>query len=48
MDDMVKFVQPAARWKIVIVDSNSIRIVNAVCTMHEILGEDVTSNENII
>ena len=39
---MISAVQPPGRWKILVIDSNSLRILTAVCKMHDILEESVT------
>ncbi|CDS07042.1 hypothetical protein LRAMOSA09565 [Lichtheimia ramosa] len=38
--DSIKAVQPPGKWKIVIVDSKSTRILNAACKMYDILEEN--------
>ncbi|KAI9300245.1 Sec1-like protein [Cunninghamella echinulata] len=45
--DAIKSIQPAGKWKIVIVDSKSKEIINAACKMYDILEENVTLIENI-
>ncbi|ORZ12621.1 hypothetical protein BCR42DRAFT_74663 [Absidia repens] len=40
--DAIKGVQPPGKWKIVVVDSKSIEILNASCKMYDILEENVT------
>ncbi|ORX62335.1 Sec1-like protein [Hesseltinella vesiculosa] len=45
--DSIKAVQPPGRWKIVVVDSKSLKILNASCKMYDILEENVTLVENI-
>ncbi len=42
MDDMIRAVQPAAKWKLLVVDTNSARLLNNICKSHEILQENVT------
>lgn len=46
--DSIKAVQPPGKWKIVIVDSKSTRILNAACKMYDILEENVSRNKLII
>ncbi|KAI9092656.1 Sec1-like protein [Phlyctochytrium arcticum] len=45
--DMVQSVQPPGRWKIVVVDPKSIKILNTACRMHDILEENVTLVEDL-
>ncbi|KAJ3123490.1 vacuolar sorting protein VPS33/slp1 [Nowakowskiella sp. JEL0407] len=45
--DMVRGTKPAGKWKVIIVDSRALRILNAACRMHEILEENVTLVEDI-
>ncbi|KAJ3101990.1 vacuolar sorting protein VPS33/slp1 [Phlyctochytrium planicorne] len=45
--DMIRAIQPASKWKIVVVDAKSLRILNSVCKMHDILEENVTLVEDI-
>lgn len=40
--DAIKGVQPPGKWKIVVVDSKSIEILNASCKMYDILEENVS------
>ncbi|KAJ3019493.1 vacuolar sorting protein VPS33/slp1 [Thoreauomyces humboldtii] len=47
LDDMIRSVQPANRWKIIVVDPKSIKILNNACRMHDILEENVTLVEDI-
>jgi hypothetical protein len=42
MEDMIKAVQPAAKWKLLVVDSNSAKLLTTICKSHEILQENVT------
>lgn len=44
---MIRAVQPAAKWKLLIVDKASIRFLNSICKAHEILEENVTVIEDI-
>ncbi|KAI7851471.1 hypothetical protein BDC45DRAFT_445411 [Circinella umbellata] len=39
--DIIKSVQPAGRWKLVVVDSLSLKILNSACKMYDILEENV-------
>ena len=41
---MIKAVQPQGKWKVLVVDPASLKLLNAACKMHEILEENVTSN----
>ncbi|KAJ3236110.1 vacuolar sorting protein VPS33/slp1 [Chytriomyces hyalinus] len=45
--DMIRSVQPTSRWKIVVVDAKSLRILNSACKMADILEENVTLVEDI-
>ncbi|CAO3675534.1 unnamed protein product [Umbelopsis vinacea] len=45
--ETIKSVQPAGRWKIVVVDSRSLKILSSACRMYDILEENVTLVENI-
>lgn len=45
--DSIKAVQPPGKWKIVIVDSKSTRILNAACKMYDILEENVSQGQNL-
>ncbi|KAJ3216032.1 vacuolar sorting protein VPS33/slp1 [Dinochytrium kinnereticum] len=45
--DMIRAIQPASKWKIVVVDSKALKILNSVCKMHDILEENVTLVEDI-
>lgn len=47
LDDMLKAVQPASKWKLLIVDSASAKLLNAICKSHEILEENVTLIEEL-
>ena len=40
--DLVRSVQPAARWKVMVVDSRSVKLLDAAVKMYEILEENVT------
>ncbi|KAI8337909.1 Sec1-like protein [Chlamydoabsidia padenii] len=45
--ELIKSVQPAGRWKLVVVDTLSLKILNSACKMYDILEENVTLVENI-
>ncbi|RUS28437.1 hypothetical protein BC938DRAFT_481895 [Jimgerdemannia flammicorona] len=45
--DMIRSIQPPGRWKIVVVDSKSVKTLSAACKMYDILEENVTLVENI-
>ncbi|KAI8066984.1 Sec1-like protein [Gilbertella persicaria] len=45
--DTIRSIQPPGKWKIIVVDSKSIQIINAACKMYDILEENVTLVENI-
>ncbi|KAI9489496.1 hypothetical protein BDB00DRAFT_843194 [Zychaea mexicana] len=40
--EIIKSVQPAGRWKLVVVDSLSLKILNSACKMYDILEENVS------
>lgn len=40
--ETIKSVQPAGRWKIVVVDSRSLKILSSACRMYDILEENVS------
>ena len=40
--DMIRSVQSTSRWKIVVVDAGSLKIINTSCKMTDILEENVT------
>lgn len=42
--ELIKSVQPAGRWKLVVVDSLSLKILNSACKMYDILEENVRYN----
>ena len=48
MEDMIKAVQPAAKWKLLVVDSNSAKLLSNICKSHEILQENVTGMYQVI
>ncbi|CAO3627560.1 unnamed protein product [Cunninghamella blakesleeana] len=39
--ELIKSVQPAGQWKLVVVDSLSLKILNSACKMYDILEENV-------
>lgn len=41
--DIIKSVQPSGRWKLVVVDSLSLKILNSACKMYDILEENVSA-----
>ncbi|KAI8802520.1 Sec1-like protein [Cladochytrium replicatum] len=45
--NMIRAVQPASRWKIIVVDQKALKILNITCKMHEILEENVTLVEDL-
>ncbi|KAL0078656.1 hypothetical protein J3Q64DRAFT_1645743, partial [Phycomyces blakesleeanus] len=45
--ELIKSVQPAGRWKLVITDSLSAKILNSACKMYDILEENVSIFINI-
>lgn len=42
IDDMVRAAQPQGKWRIMVVDSNSLKTLNAVCKMYDILEQNIT------
>ncbi|KAI9249875.1 hypothetical protein BY458DRAFT_415820, partial [Sporodiniella umbellata] len=40
--ELIKSVQPTGRWKLVVVDSLSSKILNSACKMYDILEENVS------
>jgi syntaxin-binding protein 1 len=40
--EMIRSIQPASKWKILITDPNSVDIINSVCRLNEVLDENVT------
>ncbi|KAL2915942.1 syntaxin binding protein 1 [Polyrhizophydium stewartii] len=44
---MIRAVQPASKWKLLVVDSTSAKLLNAICKSHEILEENVTLIEDL-
>ncbi|KAJ8327543.1 hypothetical protein BDV3_003364 [Batrachochytrium dendrobatidis] len=47
LEDMVKAVQPASKWKLLVVDGPASKLLNAICKSHEILEENVTIIEEM-
>ncbi|KAI8914350.1 Sec1-like protein [Gorgonomyces haynaldii] len=47
MDDMIKAVQPASKWKLLVVDSRAAKLLNSVVKTHEILEQNVTVIEEM-
>ncbi|OZJ04359.1 hypothetical protein BZG36_03209 [Bifiguratus adelaidae] len=45
--DTIRSIQPARKWKIVVVDAKSIKILSSACKMSDILDEDVTLVETL-
>eukprot|EP00842_Homolaphlyctis_polyrhiza_P005941 jgi/Hompol1/6348/HPOL_002028-RA len=39
---MIRAVQPASKWKLLVVDAQSAKLLNVICKSHEILEENVT------
>ena len=48
MEDMIKAVQPVGKWKLLVVDSNSAKLLSTICKSHEILQENVTGKDAFI
>ena len=44
---MIKAVQPAGKWKLLVVDSRSARLLSSICKTHEVLEENVTVIEDM-
>lgn len=42
---MIKAVQPVGKWKLLVVDSNSAKLLSTICKSHEILQENVTGKD---
>ncbi|KAI8978548.1 hypothetical protein BDB01DRAFT_725944, partial [Pilobolus umbonatus] len=40
--ELIKSVQPTGRWKLVVVDSLSLKLLNSACKMYDILEENVS------
>ncbi|KAI8926874.1 Sec1-like protein [Entophlyctis helioformis] len=47
LEDMVRAVQPASKWKLLVVDGNAAKLLNAICKSQEILQENVTVIEEL-
>lgn len=45
--DSIRSIQPAGKWKIIVVDSKSSLILNAACKMYDILEENVSSFHSV-
>ncbi|KAI9226938.1 MAG: Sec1-like protein [Piptocephalis tieghemiana] len=45
--ETVDSVQPPARWKLVVVDSKSVKLLSAACKMYDIMEKNVTLIENV-
>ncbi|KAI8582924.1 hypothetical protein K450DRAFT_225491 [Umbelopsis ramanniana AG] len=45
--DTIRAIQPPEKWKLMVIDSQSIKLLNAVCNKYDILEENVTVIENI-
>lgn len=45
---MIRGVQPAGKWKLLIVDAKSAKLLNTICKSHEILEENVTGSFYLI
>ncbi|KAI9288488.1 Sec1-like protein [Umbelopsis sp. AD052] len=45
--DTIRAIQPPEKWKLMVIDSQSIKLLNAVCNKYDILEENVTLIENI-
>eukprot|EP00842_Homolaphlyctis_polyrhiza_P005104 jgi/Hompol1/5595/HPOL_004565-RA len=44
---MIRAVQPASKWKLLVVDAQSAKLLNVICKSHEILEENVTLIEEM-
>lgn len=44
---MIKAVQPATKWKLLVVDGRSAKLLNTICKTHEILEENVTGIDSL-
>ena len=42
LEDVIRSVKPASGWKVLIVDYESMRIINAAVRMYDIMEEGVT------
>eukprot|EP01135_Chromosphaera_perkinsii_P000039 Nk52_evm18s16 gene=Nk52_evmTU18s16 len=47
LNEMIKKIQPASGWKVLIVDQHSMRIISSSCRMYDIMDEGVTLVEDI-
>ncbi|KAI9104095.1 Sec1-like protein [Phlyctochytrium arcticum] len=47
LDSMVRLVQPAARWKVMVVDDEALRILNSACRPTDLQDEHVISVEGL-
>lgn len=45
IDDMIRSVDPPSKWKIMVVDAKSLKIMSAVLRVFDILEENVTREE---
>ncbi|KAH8551198.1 Sec1-like protein [Umbelopsis sp. PMI_123] len=45
--DTIRAIQPPEKWKLMVIDSQSIKVLTAVCNKYDILEENVTVIENI-
>ena len=39
---MVRSVDPPGKWKIVVVDAKSVKILSSACKMYDVMDENVT------
>ncbi|KAJ1560234.1 vacuolar sorting protein VPS33/slp1, partial [Cladochytrium tenue] len=44
---MIRSVQASSKWKIVVIDAKSLKILNSTCKMHDVLEENVSLVEDI-
>src|SRR6476620_9302169 len=47
LDDVVRQVNPKGKWKLLVVDTSSAKLLNTICKQHEILQENVTVIEDL-
>ena len=47
LDDVIRQVNPKGKWKLLVVDSSSAKLLNTICKQHEILQENVTVIEDL-
>jgi syntaxin-binding protein 1 len=40
--DTIRAIQPPEKWKLMVIDSQSIKLLNAVCNKYDILEENVS------